>query len=78
MATKADKMITLEACAEIAQRMILGFNDAVADHKGKLEPEITLTVGLLGALSALRSDTNTGWTVKQLIRHLTHKGVLGD
>lgn len=75
MAKKDEDKLTMDECIEVADRMVIGFNDAVADTLPAMAGDRTLLVGIRGALSAVRADTKADWIIETLGRSLVGKGV---
>lgn len=63
---KSPNAATLREARAVADRLIDGFNEAVGDSQGALDKDMSLLVGIRGALSAVRSDTKCGWVHKMI------------
>lgn len=59
----------------LADRLLVGFNEAVENSQGKLDERMSLLVGIRGAMSAVRKDTSCGWVHKSIGNLLSQKQI---
>lgn len=73
MSKKEDASV--QEARRVADRLVEGFNEAVASSEGKLDKRMSLLVGIRGAMAAVRKETTCGWVHRSIGNLLATKQI---